>query len=292
MSKNVGIIPILTTFVNNKIDKSKLINHGEHVLKGGMDYLFLAGTTGLGPSTSMEERRYMLDAFSNMPDSIILQVGSLDLKSSMELTEYAKRLKIHAVGALPPYYYNGIKTEWLIDYYVKISGIYPTMIYNYPATTGYNITYDIINEINKRGGNIIGIKETTFNLSDILNVKYYSDNVSVYTGPDEYVLPSYRENLDGFVSGAGNYAFDILKKIGENYNNHDGDKYQVLLNKLVNLSKKYGVMSSIYDMVEIMNGYSAGEPREPFFKISENDHKNLEKEINDLLSENKIKLKI
>lgn len=290
MSKNVGIIPILTTFVNNKIDKNKLINHGEHILKGGMDYLFLAGTTGLGPSTSINERKYMLDSFSNIPDNIILQVGSLNLEDSMELTEEAKKLKIHAVGALPPYYYNGIKTEWIIDYYVNISKIYPTMIYNYPATTGYNITYDMINEINRKGGNIVGIKETTFNLNDILNVKYYVNDVDVYTGPDEFVLSSYKENLDGYVSGAGNYAYDILKKMGENYDNNDGIKYQILLNKLVKLSQKYGVMSSIYDIVEIMKGYNAGEPREPFFKLSENDHKNLENEINELLSENKLKM--
>ncbi len=278
MANMDSIIPMLTPFTGNKIDKKIAVNHGEDLLKNSMKYIFLAGTTGLGPALSMEEKKTLLDIFSYKPDNIILQCGGLNLGESKELAESAKKAKIYAVGALPPYYFKNIKREWIIKYYTEISKIYPTLIYNYPDTTGYNITYDMINEINANGGNITGIKETTFNMNDILNTKEYS-KVNVYTGPDQYVLSSFRLKLDGYVSGAGNYAYKILKKIEENYNNSDGDRYQFLINELSALSNKYGTISAIYDMVEIMTGIEAGSPREPFFKLSPEQRNNLKAEM-------------
>ncbi len=274
-----SIIPLITPFVDNRIDKKLAVEHGNDVLKGGMKYLFLAGTTGIGPSISTPEKLELLDAFANMPDSVILQVGSLNLEDSIDMARAAKKKKIHAVAALPPYYFTGMKREWLVRYYVKISSEYPTIIYNYPDTTGYNITYDIVNDIKKEGGNVIGIKETTFDMNDILNTKMYVNDFKVYTGPDQYILSAFRLNLDGYVSGAGNYGYKIIKDIEENYDNENGDKYQFLLNELSGLSRKYGTISSIYDMVEIMTGVHAGSPREPFFKISNGDRLKLKDEI-------------
>ena len=277
-----SIIPIITPFTNNRIDKQLAVEHGNDVLKGGMKYLFLAGTTGIGPSISTPEKIELLEAFSNVPDQIILQVGSLNLEDSINMARAAKKKKIHAVGALPPYYFTGMKREWLVRYYVKISTEYPTIIYNYPDTTGYNIKYDIINDIKKEGGNVIGIKETTFNMDDILNTKMYVNDFKVYTGPDQYILSAFRLNLDGYVSGAGNYGYKIIKGIEANFDNDKGDKYQFLLNELSGLSRKYGTISSIYDMVEIMTGVHAGNPREPFFKISEEERGQLKTEMNAL----------
>jgi 2-dehydro-3-deoxy-phosphogluconate/2-dehydro-3-deoxy-6-phosphogalactonate aldolase len=277
-----SIIPLITPFSNNRVNKQIALDHGNDVLKGGMKYLFLAGTTGIGPALSTPEKLELLDAFSYIPDNVILQVGSLNLGDSMDMAREAKKKKIHAVAAIPPYYFTGMKREWLVRYYVKISSEYPTIIYNYPDTTGYNITYDIVNDIKKEGGNVIGIKETTFNMNDILNTKMYVDDFKVYTGPDQYILSAFRLNLDGYVSGAGNYGYKIIKNIEENYDNENGDKYQFLLNELSDLSRKYGTISSIYNMVGIMTGINAGCPREPFFKISESDSLQLKSEM-DLL---------
>ncbi len=286
MSNKTSIVPLLTSFKSNKLDTEKMINHGNNLLKNGIDYLFLAGTTGLGPTLSMSEREKIMDAFSYIPNKIILQCGSLNMEESMDLARSAKKSKICAIGVLPPYYFTDLKREWILNYFLKISEIYPTIIYNYPATTGYNITYDIINDIKKLGGNIIGIKETTPNMSDILSVKYNVDNINVYTGPGQYVLSSYRENLDGFVAGAANYGYDIIKKISENHLNKEGDKYQLILNRLISLSGKYGVISSIYDIVRILTGIDAGEPRAPFLKINDEKFHELKMEVDNIMKNN------
>ncbi|WP_337860791.1 dihydrodipicolinate synthase family protein [Ferroplasma sp.] len=290
MEKLDSIVPLITPFTNNRVDKSIAVKHGEDVFKGGMKYLFIAGTTGLGPSLSMPERLELLDAFAHMPDNVILQCGSLNLEESIEMAKQAKKYKIYGVAALPPYYFTGMKREWLVKYYTKLSKEEPVIIYNYPETTGYNITYDIINDIKKAGGDIIGIKETTFNMNDILNTKMYVPDIKVYTGPDQFILSAFRLGLDGYVSGASNYGYKIVKLIEENYSNKDGDRYQFLLNELAALSGKYGTISSIYDMVEIMTGVKAGNPREPFFKLSMEDRSALEKEMNAVFKKYNYKL--
>ena len=290
MKKLESIIPLITPFSNNRVDNQIALDHGNDVLKGGMKYLFLAGTTGIGPALSTPEKLELLDTFSYTPDHVILQIGSLNLGDSLDMAREAKKKKIHAVAAIPPYYFTGMKREWLVRYYVKISSEYPTIIYNYPDTTGYNITYDIVNDIKKEGGDVIGIKETTFNMNDILNTKMYVDDFKVYTGPDQYILSAFRLNLDGYVSGAGNYGYKIIKNIEENYDNENGDKYQFLLNELSDLSRKYGTISSIYNMVEIMTGINAGFPREPFFKISQSESLQLKSEMELLFKKYNYKL--
>ncbi len=287
-----SIIPVVTPFVDNKIDKNKILKHGENLLKNNMDFLFLAGSTGLGPSTNTDEKKYLVDIFSHVHDHVILQCGSLNLYDSMDLANYAKKNDIYAIAALPPYYFTDLKKEWLINYYIKISQIYPTIIYNFPATTGYNITYNMVNEIKKNGGNVIGIKETTYNMEDMLETKNNVDDIKVYTGPDEYILSAFRENLDGYVSGAGNYGYEIIKKISENYSNEEGKKYQFLLNNLANMAKKYAPWSATYDMVEIMTGNNVDSPREPILKISHEERKKLEEETLNLLNKYNIKIKI
>ncbi|KPV47336.1 MULTISPECIES: dihydrodipicolinate synthase family protein [Acidiplasma] len=283
MSKKDSIIPIVTPFVNNKIDTELFIKHGENLLKNKMDFLFMAGSTGLGPSVTPDERKKLVDAFLYTPDNIILQCGSINLEDSLDLARYAKSNKIHAVAALPPYYFTGFKREWLVNYFLKISSIYPTIIYNYPGTTGYDITYDIIKDIRKAGGNIIGIKETTYDMHEILSVKDNIDDIRVYTGPDEYVLSAYRENLDGYVSGAGNYAYRYLNIIAENYSNETGRKAQLAVNSLAALARKYGPWSATYNLVKIITGNDVGQPREPIMPLSDNDARSLEVEAKKLM---------
>ena len=137
MKQLESIIPLITPFTNNRVDKQLAVDHGNDVLRGGMKYLFLAGTTGVGPSLSTQEKLDLLDAFSNIPDSIMLQVGSLNLEDSVDMARTAKKKKIHAVAALPDiidYIICNIITCCIrvIVYYCRVLGGYLHIIFYKP----------------------------------------------------------------------------------------------------------------------------------------------------------------
>ncbi len=118
------IVPIITPFRANEPDIQKLVHHAQSLLSDGMDYVFLAGTTGLGPSLSPEERSQLIDGLQEFAPKLMLQVGSLDLEQSLQLAEQAKRLKLHAIVSYPPFFYPRISDEWVVKYFVTVSKVY------------------------------------------------------------------------------------------------------------------------------------------------------------------------
>ncbi|QRF75853.1 4-hydroxy-tetrahydrodipicolinate synthase [Thermoplasmatales archaeon] len=282
---NDFIVPIVTPFKSdNTIDKAKLRKHADYLFKNGVDQLLLAGSTGLGPSISTNEKISLLEEFKDLPDKVILQVGGLDIEESKLLAMAAKKYNIAAIAALPPYYYPRVPEEWYSRYFREISEIYPTLAYNFPLTTGYNIFPPLIKKVNREGGNIIGIKETLPDLAHMLNFKWeFSPSFKVYCGPDTLIYPSIKAGLDGVVAGSGNYAPSLVNAIISDLDNK-GVESQKTLSTLTSVVQKYGQWAANYSMIRILLKYDAGMPRSPMYALSTEQENALEKEVTALLN--------
>jgi 2-dehydro-3-deoxy-phosphogluconate/2-dehydro-3-deoxy-6-phosphogalactonate aldolase len=77
------IVPVITPFRANRVDIEKLKHHARALLDDGMDFLFIAGTTSLGPSLTSDEKLQMVDELQEFAPKLILQVGSLNLEESV-----------------------------------------------------------------------------------------------------------------------------------------------------------------------------------------------------------------
>lgn len=273
------LVPALTPFEGNRVSTVKLREHCDFLLKKGIDYIFLNGSTGLGPSLSLGERLDMLHAFDDIPEKVIVQVGALNLEESLTLARESARMKVHAIATLPPYYYPRIPDEWLIRYFKTISGIYPTFLYNFPLTTGYDLTSSLVQKVLSSGANIIGIKDTVPDLNHMLQIKWNApDDFKVYCGPDPLILPALRSGLDGAVGGSGNYVPVLLRALVDNFDGNAGLKAQKLIDSITSVAKKYGQWSANYALVDIIHNYSAGDPRPPIFPLDEAARKSMEQD--------------
>ncbi len=286
------IVPVITPFENNLPSPKYLKNHVTKLIEDGVDYIFLCGSSGLGPSLSFEERAVMLDAVKDYTDRIIFQVGSLNLEQSLRLAEMAKRINAHAIAAYPPYYYPWIKDEWVIKYYIELSKTYPLIIYNFPSATGYDVSPQIVHKIIDSGGEVIGIKETVNDIAHMLSFKYIlGKDFKVYAGPNNLILPAARSGLDGAIAACGNYAPELLVKLLNEFQSEEADEIQRLIVELASLSRKYGLWSANYTMTRLIRAYEIGDPRPPVFPLSSEEAKKLEAELKALLSsERNIKL--
>ncbi len=281
------IVPIVTPFTEeNKIDGKKLRDHADFLLKNGAEFLLLCGTTGLGPSVSFEEKKYIIEQFSDIPDKVIMQVNSLNLDDSLSLTRLAKSSGFRAVASLPPYYYPRFPEDWYIRFYSEISRVYPTIVYNFPLTTNYDVQPSLVKKIVKAGGEVIGIKDTTTDLNHMLNFKWeFANDFVVYCGPDPLIFSSLRSGLDGAVAGTANYAVKRVRSIFDNAGSSKGMEHQKVITALSKIAQKYGQWAANYSMVKIISGHDAGLPRPPVFPLSPEVEKALSSEVHALLGE-------
>ncbi len=264
------IVPIITPFnERNEIDIVKMRRHVDFLLKNGVDFLLLSGTTGLGPSLGFSEKVDILENFSDIPDRVIMQVGSLNMDESKSLARLAKKKELRAVASLPPYYYPRVPEEWYIRFFREISEIYPTMVYNFPLTTNYDITPSLVKKINASGGNIVGIKDTTPDINHMLSFRWeFSDAFKVYCGPDALILSAMRSGLNGAVPGTGNYIPKLVSSLVKDPDSVRGIETQMLVTSIAKISQKYGQWAANYSMTRIINGYDVGLPRPPMYPLS------------------------
>jgi 2-dehydro-3-deoxy-phosphogluconate/2-dehydro-3-deoxy-6-phosphogalactonate aldolase len=261
---------MVTPFKTNKPDAQKIVHHARMLLKDGVDYVFLGGTTGLGASLTPEEKLYLLDELSReFSSKLLFQVGTLDLEQSIKLAEYAKRLNLHAIVSYPPYFYPRMQDEWVIKHFTTLSKIYPLIVYNYPLATGYEISPAILKKVKQNGGNVIGIKDTLPDVAHMLSFKYeLGDDFIVYSGPDTVVTAAVRAGIDGCVAGTANYCPELLIKatdLGASLS--DAISAQKTITSLAGVARKYGQWAANYYLVKAIRGYDVGEPRSPIYPL-------------------------
>lgn len=278
------IVPIITPFRANRPDIPKLSYHAKKLMEDGVDYVFLAGTTGLGPSLSSAEKVEMLDGLREFAPKLLLQVGSLDLEESVKLAERAKHSGIHAMVSYPPYFYPRMVDDWVVKYFVALSKVHPVIAYNYPLATGYDITPALIKKVQQAGGNVIGVKDTIPDLAHMLSFKYELGNdFLVYSGPDTVVTSAVRSGIDGCVAGSANYAPELLARATDlKAPLSDAIAAQKTIAALAGLAKKYGQWAANYILVRAIRGYDVGGPRPPIFPLGQAEEEKLSAEARDI----------
>ncbi|MCL4335092.1 MAG: dihydrodipicolinate synthase family protein [Candidatus Thermoplasmatota archaeon] len=270
------ICPMITPFHNNKVDYEKMHFFGELILSKGIDLLFLCGTTGLGPTLSHEEKMKIMEVFSDISSKVIMQIGSLNTSEVVELAKKAKSLNFRAIALLPPYYYFDVPESWLIRYFLDVSRIYDTIVYNFPKTTNNPISTKIVKEVNAKGGRIIGIKETLPDISHMINFKWeMGDDFLVLSGPDDLIIPALRSGLDGIIGSSSNYLTDIFVRIIRNYEKIEAENLQKIISSCLAEVKKYGQWSANYTAIRHFHGLDVGQPRPPLLPLEPEQEREL-----------------
>jgi len=275
------VTPILTPFTKEgKIDVEKLKAHAKFLIDNGIDLLFVNGTTGLGPALSKEEKLTTLKTIYDVTNKVIFQVGSLNINDVIDLVKASKDFDIVGIASYPPFYFPRLPEKFLLKYFTTIANYSPhsLYIYNYPLATGYDISAKIVYQMKDL---ITGLKDTNQDLSHSLEYKILMPNLKVYNGSDSLVFYSLT-SLDGSVTAASNYLPHVMKKMKEHITSGQVSKaieLQKLINKALDISRKYGQLSAIYYLVKEFLGYDVGYPRGPIFPLEEDEVKALLSEI-------------
>lgn len=276
---------ISTPFTENGVNFDEFKKLIEFQISEGIDALIVCGTTGEAATMTDSERKetikFAIDTVaSRVP--VIIGTGSNNTTSAIEMSKYAESVGADGLLVVTPYY-NKATQKGLVAHYSAIaeSVKIPIIVYSVPSRTGVNITPETCLELSKIP-NIVAIKEASGNLSQIAEIAHLcGDNLHIYSGNDDQVLPILSLGGLGVISVLSNIAPKKTSKMVHDFlNGNIEEARKVQLNSLPLIKALFSEVNPI-PVKEALNimGYNYGIPRLPLTPLTE---KNREILINEM----------
>jgi len=290
-SNNInGVIPAMITSFNKdeSINKEGIRKTVNYLISEKVDGLYITGSTGETFLMSQEEKRETIEIIVeevNRRVPVIAHIGSIGTKLTTELGQYAEKVGVDALSALPPFYY-GFSNDEIFTYYKDISNSF-----NLPITV-YNISNANLMELDmlKRLAsieNVKGVKYTApthFNFSKIK--KEIGESFKIYSGMDEMALSGLISGADGIIGSFYNLMPELfvdIYKLVKNNNINEAKKIQEKINIIVLFALKksgYPFIKMGLKWLDIDSGYV----RRPFKSIVHSENENIIREELKILS--------
>lgn len=184
---------LITPITENGIDFEAFAKLIDWQIEKGINGLVVCGTTGESSTLTDEEHREAIrfavkQAAGRVP--VIAGTGSNDTAYAIELTKEACAAGADAVLVVTPYY-NKATQKGLIKIFTAIAdaSTVPVILYNVPSRTGVNIEPATVAELAKHP-RISAIKDAGGNISKTAElISLCGDNIDVYSGNDDQVIP-------------------------------------------------------------------------------------------------------
>lgn len=207
--KGTGVA-IITPFKNDSsIDFTALGKVINHVIAGGVDYIVAMGTTGETATLKKDEKQalisYILEAVDNRVP-IVAGIGGNNTQEVINSIRYNNFDGIEAILSIAPYY-NKPTQRGIFQHFKAIATCspVPVVLYNVPGRTCCNITAETCLELAHACDNIIGVKEASGDLTQIMKImRGKPENFAVISGDDMLTLPIIAAGGTGVISVLAN----------------------------------------------------------------------------------------
>ena len=208
-----GLIPPMVTPLDEKrrLDKKGTKNMVNHLLKGGVDGIFLLGTTGEGPHLSYAIREELVKTVCRLVKGrvpVLVGITETDMDDAVAFASKCKAYGAAAVVAAPPYYFKLTQAEcvaWFTEMADRLP--LPLVVYDMPAHTDTVIEPATIAKLAAHP-NIIAMKDSSsiialFNKFRVA-LEPYAEKFSLFMGPDEAMGEAVLLGADGGVCTGAN----------------------------------------------------------------------------------------
>lgn len=215
---------LVTPFTESgAIDERGLERFVDFQIDGGVNFLVPCGTTGENPALSQEEHRRVVEivvkrAKGRVP--VLAGAGGNNTGTTIALTNMAIDLGAAGVLTITPYYNkpspDGLRRHFGMqaEAIEKRKPGFPMIMYNVPGRTGVNMTAATTLQIAKEVPNVIGVKEASGNMEQILTIlRERADGFLVLSGDDAWALPLLGAGADGLISVASNEVPALMRRL-------------------------------------------------------------------------------
>lgn len=272
-------IAIITPMNNDgSINYDELGRIIDDQIEKGTDAIVICGTTGESATMTDDEHRDCIKfavrhVAGRVP--VIAGAGSNDTRYAVELSKEAEAAGADALLHVTPYY-NKATQKGLIAHFTAVADAVniPIILYNVPSRTGCGFDVATVKELSKHK-NIAAIKEASGNISFVAKlIAECGDNIDVYSGNDDMVVPLMSLGGKGVISVASHVIpkemHDMVQYCLDN-NFAEATKLQIEYLDIIN---NLFIEVNPIPAKEAMNmiGWNAGPCRLPLTEMSD-EHK-------------------
>lgn len=205
-------VAIVTPFKSNgDVDYEQFAKNIEFQIAGKTDAIIVCGTTGEASCLSHEEHLDVIEfcvkqVAGRIP--VIAGTGSNCTETAIYLSQEAEKRGADACLVVSPYY-NKSTQKGLFEHFKMVADSVkiPVILYNIPGRTGVAIKNTTIMKLVNEVPNIIGVKESLGDFSEVVRLAQMSEGkVDIYCGDDIQTIPYLSIGAKGVISVLSNIA--------------------------------------------------------------------------------------
>ncbi|MDR1113338.1 MAG: 4-hydroxy-tetrahydrodipicolinate synthase [Bacteroidales bacterium] len=274
--KGLGVALVTPFLQDGTIDFSNLERLVHNLIAHGADYLLALGTNSESPAMSGEEKRDVVKAIVSATAGrvpIVMGVGGYNTQQIIADFNSLDFNDIDAILSVTPYY-NKPSQKGLLEHY-RVLNHYaprPVLLYNVPSRTSCNLEAETTLRIAEECSNVIGIKEASGNMNQIMKImKHKPADFMVISGDDAITLPLLAVGIDGVISVVANaYPTEMaqLVHLGMEHRFKEAQSYHYQILDIIQACFKEGSPAGIKAFLAIQ-GKMEYYLRLPLHRVSE-----------------------
>jgi N-acetylneuraminate lyase len=264
----------------------------EHMVRSGVDGVFICGTTGEGMSLTNAERRTVAErwvktAAGRFP--VVVHVGHACVRDAQELAAHAEGAGADAIAAVPPFYHKPAGVSEVVQFLAVVARSAPrTPLYYYdiPGMTGVSVpTAELMARAGEEVPMFAGVKYSNADLVALQECLAVRDgSLDVLFGVDEMLLAAVALGVHGGVGSTYNYAAPLYKRMLAAFDAGDlrlARELQRRSVELVRAIEAHGGMAANKEVMRLV-GVDCGRVRPPLTPIEEADADRLSGQLEDI----------
>ena len=209
--RGAGVALITPFNSDNSVNFSELERIIEDQVSNGTDAIIVCGTTG-EPATMTEDEKLSVircaveKVAGRIP--VIAGTGANSTQTVIDFSKKVGKLGVDGLLIVTPFYNKATQKGLYAHYSTIAKGIdLPIIMYNVPSRTGCNLLPETAVSLANDFPNIVGIKEASGNISQIVRLAQLSQGIlDIYSGNDDQIIPILSLGGIGVISVLSNVA--------------------------------------------------------------------------------------
>ena len=237
---------------NLALNVKKTIKHAENLIDNGCHGVAIFGSTGQAQLLSVSEKISLLNELSKSryKSNYLIGTGLNSLNETINLISISKSLGFKSFLIMPPAYYKYGDDE-VINFYSRIINTHKDIqivLYNFEKLCGYKFSKECVIKLVKQfPSQIIGIKDSTYNLFETLKI----DNFSIMPGSETKLLRGLEIGCSGIITATCNVTSKLARKVYDDFKNNKAQTENEKLCKVRSIFDQYNLISALHTLIGI-----------------------------------------
>lgn len=280
MSKSVdffsGVFPAALTPIKHdyRCDEEELARHCCDLMNRGCKGVVLFGTTGEGPSFSIEEREICLKKIFQLgldPQRTILMINCCALQDAKRLARLADDYQCAAVLLAPPFFFRSVEEAGVVSFFREvIRGISSrVLLYHIPQYTGVPITLNMIRLLQAEfPEKIIGMKDSEGNITQVKDILREFPKFKIFIGNESQISEAVQLGAAGAISGVANAYPELISSLYDFGKDPLKSNKNQVIQRIIEIIQRYPIFPAIKCLVENQKGAAWHYLRPPLVPLT------------------------